>query len=123
MVLAALRSTVAAALAPSAADDWNTQPGPVDAIEPPAYLLMWSDPWLVPATHCTQTARLEVIVVAARVDVDGGHGILEDLVEHAYGALTTIRMPPVTTARPAPFDVGGVAYLATRLTLSVPVTL
>lgn len=122
-MLAALRTSVATALAPTASDDWNTQAQPVDAVEPPAYLLVWSDPWLVPATHCHQIARLDVVVVAARVDVEGGHAILEQLVEHAYAALGAFGMPPVNTARAGPFDVGGVAYLATRLTLSVPVAL
>ena len=122
-VLADFRISVAADLAPGPTDDWNVQDGPVDAIEPPAYLLVWSDPWLVPATHCYQTARLDVVAVAARVDVEGGHDQLERLVEYAYFVLDGTGAPVLATSRPGPFDIGGVTYLAARLTVTHPVAL
>jgi len=120
--LADLRGKAADALTPGDGDDWDVHPLPVDAIVPPAFMLIWSDPWLTPATHCQWSARLDVICVSNRVDVEPGVEILETLVETAIARLAGAGLPAITAGRPANFEVGGLLYLASRLTLSQPVS-
>jgi len=121
--LADFRDRVALALAPSNGDEWNTQPLPVDAIEPPAYMLIWADPWLVPSTFCDATAQLDVIVVSARMDPAPGMEILETLVETALDRLAHANVGQRQVGAPGPLTVGGLTYQACRILVSSPVTI
>jgi hypothetical protein len=115
--LAAFRDRVATVLAPGADDDWTVAANVVDSFTPPGYLLVWSDPWLLPSTFCAHLARLDVVCVSYRVDPDPGIARLEDLVAHAVAALSAAGLPESTVSVPARFDIGGVPYLASRVSV------
>lgn len=121
--LADLRDRVAAALAPVAGDEWDVLPAPVDAVVPPAFMLVWSEPWIVSATFCVWTARLDVVAISNRFDPAAGIENLETLVETGLKRLAVAGLPSVTAGFPGRWEHGGVTYLASRLTLSQPVTL
>lgn len=125
--LTVLRQSVAAALAvipEVVAGDWTVIDTPVDAVEPPAYLIQWGpDPWLTVSSFCTDTAQLEVVAVAARLEPEANYPILEAMVEGAYTALVVARLRPYQTFAPAPFEVAQVTYLAARLQIRRPVTI
>jgi hypothetical protein len=121
--LADLRGRVAGVLAPGPGDDWTVHSLPVDSLQPPAFLLVWSDLWLAPATHCTYTARLDVVAVSNRVDVEPGVETLESLVEQAFTRLAAGGLPAVQASRPGPYTVAGLTFLSSRLTLNHPVQL
>jgi hypothetical protein len=117
-----LRGYVAAVLA-GVSEDIAVHDGPVDSVTPPAYMLVWSDPWLTPVTVCAFTARLDVVCIAARIDPAPGYEQLEQMVAGAAVAFDTAGIPVVTVARPVPHDQGGVTYQAARLTVTYPITL
>jgi hypothetical protein len=122
--LADLRALVATALtglAP-AGDDWPVHDGPVDAVSPPCFVLVWPEPWLVPATACWYTATLDVIAIAARIDPAPGYGELEALLEAAVPAITGTGVPIVNVGGAAPLEVGGLTYLSSRVHLASPVS-
>lgn len=121
--LADLRTRAAQALAPINGDPWDVHALPVDSIVPPAYMLTWSEPWLAPATHCTTTARLDVMAIANRIDLEPGVELLEDLAENAITKLKAAGLPAVTASQMVRFEIGGVIYLASRLTIVQLVTL
>lgn len=112
-------ATVLDALDPS----WSVHPAPVDSLEPPAFVLVWADPWLTRSTFCVHGARLDVVCVAARVDPEPGIETLETMVERAVVALNAAQIPDVNVAAPTRFEIGGLVYLSARLTVSSPVTI
>lgn len=118
--LAELRGRVVAALE-LAPDEWAVHAAPVDAVTPPAYMLVWSDPWLYPAAACHHHARLAVVCIAARIDPDPGIATLEEMVEAALMHLQAARIPAPEVGAPGPFPIGGVPYLAARLTITTTV--
>lgn len=123
--LADLRALVATALeglAP-AGDDWPVHDGPVDAISPPCFVLVWPEPWLIPATFCVETANLDVIVVAARIDPAPGYVELESLLEAAVPALRAAGVSYTSAGAAGPLEVSGLTYLSSRLHVAHPVTL
>ncbi len=88
-----------------------------DAVSPPAYLIVWGNPWLEPATYCAHVARVDVICVAGRMDPAPGIDMIEQMISTAIIRLREARFPEVIVQPPARFDIGGVAYLAARLSL------
>lgn len=120
--LAELRSRVAAVLAPVPGEFWEVHDSPVDSLVPPAYLLSWSDRWLSPSTHCFWSARLDVVTIANRIDVEPGMELLETLVETGLDRLSAAGLPAINALRPSRFELGGVTYLATRLIITHPVS-
>lgn len=114
MKLGELRAAVADALTPIS-EDWTVHPAPVDSLEPPAFVCVWADPWLVPATFCIQTAALEVVCVAARLEPEGNYPTLEAMVDAANVALDGARLKAAQTGRPGPFEIAGVTYLSARI--------
>lgn len=95
----------------------------VDSLTPPAYLLVWGDPWTLPATFCSHTVRLDVVCIAGRIDPGPGIATLEEMVAVALNRLRAAGLPEVTVAPPIRFDVGGVPYLAARLSLDARMTI
>jgi hypothetical protein len=120
-VVAMFRTRVAAALE-TLDPSWTVHPVPVDAIEPPAYMLSWyADPyWLTPGTHCTTISRLSILVVAHRLDIEGTYLMLETMVEAAYNALNGDGFPIVGTLAPEPVEFAQITYLSARMILSYP---
>jgi hypothetical protein len=119
-----LRADVADALAPiiTATPEWSLHPLPVDAISPPAFLLVWADPWISRRlTACAYETQLAVRCVSARIDPDPGIETLELMVEQAIAALDVARIPVAQLGAPGPLDIGGLHYQAASLV--VPRTL
>ncbi len=103
--------------------DWSVLSAPVDACTPPAFVLVWADPWLTRSTGCTYGARLDVVAVAARLNPEPGIETLETMIERATGALDLARAPIVDVSVPGPFDIGKVPYLSARLHVTSSLTL
>lgn len=120
MTLTELRAAAAAAL-DGLDEDWAVHAAPVDALTPPAFVLEWSDPWLLPAGYCQSTAALDVVVVAARLEPDAQYDTLDAMVGAAYAALAAARLTPAQTSAPLPLDVAQVNYLSARLLIRQPV--
>jgi hypothetical protein len=120
--LAEFRSAAAAAL-DGLDDSWAVHPAPLDGMQPPAFMLVWGDPWLAPATNCARYATLEVVAVAARLEPEANYPTLETMVAAANLALEAAALIPAQTARPGPLDFGGITYLAARILIRQPVTL
>ena len=95
---------------------------PVDAMTAPGYMVEWADPMLVSKTFCTYDARVVVRVIGPRIDADNATAIVENLLAPALVALADIGMVPDDVAAPAPFDIGGVQFLAARITTQRAVT-
>lgn len=121
--LAELRDRTVAALAPLDGDEWDVCPSAVDQITPPAFMLIWSEPWITPATHCVWTARLDVVAISNRYDPSAGIENLETLVEAGLKRLAAAGLPSVSAGRAGRWSHSGVTYLASRLTLNHPITL
>lgn len=118
------RSKLAAALAPATDTDPEVLVDLVDAIEPPALMLGWGEPWLTPDTACLQTGRLVTTCVAGRLVPGAGIEMLESLVHYTLDrlALDGGAWPLDTVSGPRVFTVGNINYLAARVTLRVPIT-
>lgn len=122
MTPAELRARVAAALEPLD-PDWAVADGPVDSITPPAFLLVWADPWLLPQAVCSYRASLDVVAISARIEPLPGIETIEALVAAALPALSGAGVGFVQVGAPAQFEIGGLQHLAARITVSSPVTL
>lgn len=126
-----VRAAAAAALEPSADSDPEVLLDVVDALHPPALLLLWTDPFLESRTmamgngHGLWDARFEVLAVASRVEPGPGMTRLEELVSFVMGRLAQDgnTWPPENLYAPRRFDIGGVPYLGARMVFRVPVTL
>jgi hypothetical protein len=129
--LAEVRARAADALAPRTDDDPEVFMDAVDAVEPPAIIVHWDDPWLEPTTfqglarRGLWDARLLLILVAWRNEPGPGIAKLEDLTSLAVGRLLEdpYAWPPATVQAPALFNIGGVPLLGARVVYRVPVTL
>jgi hypothetical protein len=135
--LSDLRDAMAAALEPRDENDPDVSPAGslvvlenlVDSLTPPALLLEWSDPWLVQNGMAGMggwwEARVNVICFAGRVTPGAGVDILERLMRHVIGRLADDpgTWPFETTTSPRRLTMGGVDYLASRITYRVPVAI
>lgn len=127
LALASVRSHVALALAPQAPGDPNVYPDFVDAVDPPALMVGWDDPWLDGETtmgSCLWFARLGVWAYGGRVVPGSGIDTLEQLVGYTLARLQADAYPwPVANvAAPRRFDHGAIQYLGALITFRVPVT-
>jgi hypothetical protein len=128
--LSEVRAAAAAALAPATDTDPTVLVDIVDALHPPALMLLWTDPFLEPqvvgmgATGLWD-ARFEVLAVASRVEPGPGMTKIEELVAFVMNRLAAdpYTWPADTLYAPRRFDIGGVTYLGARLVFKVPVTL
>lgn len=120
MNLTELRTTIAGALE-TVDPDWTVHPAPVDAAQPPAFMLSWAEPWLTPASWCQSYAAVDVIAIAARLEPDAQYETLEAMVAGAYGALAVVDLTPVGTSTPAPMELAQVTYLTARMHVRNPV--
>lgn len=122
--LADYRTAIAGALA-DLDPEYNVHPAPVDALEPPAFLLQWTptEDALTRSTSCVYGARLDVVCVSARLDPEPGIETLETMIERALAALDAASFPAVRVGPFGPFDIGGVQYQASRIAVTSPVTI
>jgi hypothetical protein len=127
LLLTEVRARAAAALAPASATDPEVLVDVVDAVTPPALLLVWDDPWLTPATVAGMNghydAQFVVLCVAARLEPGPGVETLETLVDYVVSRLHAApeEWPQATSQAPRVFEIGGVPYLGARLIYRVPV--
>lgn len=128
--LAEVRGRVAEVLAPATDEDPAVLMDIVDALSPPAILLLWTDPWLEAKTVGARNgsgywdARLEVLCVASRIEPGPGMTKLEELVGYVIARFQAdaYSWPPEALYAPRRFDIGNIPYLGARLTFRVPVT-
>lgn len=121
--LADWRPKLAAVLAPIADDDPVVLENLVDALEPPALMIGWGEPWLQPDTACFSTGRLVITAVAARLVPGEGIADLEQLVTYALAKLRadTGAWPLDNVSGPRAFTIAKTTYLAARITVRVTV--
>ena len=87
------RIKLAAVLAPVADGDPAVLVSLVDAIEPPALMIGWAEPWLEPDTSCFMRGRLAITAVAARLMPGEGVAKLEELVAYVLDRLRADTAP------------------------------
>jgi hypothetical protein len=123
--LTEIRARAAAALAPVTDTDPPVLVDVVDAVDPPALMLTYTDPWLEPLTACLWDCRLEIVAVASRVEPGPGIERLEQLVSYAVGRLVadTYTWPAASVTAPRVFTIGGVPLLGAAITYRVKVSL
>jgi hypothetical protein len=113
-----VRSKLAAVLAPQADSDPDVTLSLVDSIEPPALMLGWGEPWIIPAeSFCLGQARAVVTCVAARLAPGEGQATLESLVTYVLGRLATdpSNWSLETVTGPRVFPMAKTSYLAARI--------
>ncbi len=128
LTIADARERAMAALAPATDTDPNVQ-SRVDAVSPPALIVLWGDPWLDPHTRtgrttaCTFTGRLNVLAVAGQLDAGAAVETLEQLVTYTIARLAadSYSWPLPTVGWPYRQPIGNVMYLAAELRYSVAV--
>jgi hypothetical protein len=119
--LTALREAAGAALV-ELDPDWTVLLEPVDAVQPPCYLLTWGpNPTRVTETVCSDLAQLTVIVIAGRLTVEGVLPVWEAMTDAACSALAVARLRPYQTIGPAPEEYGQISYLAGRIQIRRPI--
>lgn len=122
MKLAAVREQLAAEVMAVTSADVAVVDSPPDQVAVPAAFVMWGTPWLTLHGRCKWDANVDLLLVAARFDPAGAFDTIEDLAE---------KVLPLTTSggawrfsfleSPAPMDIGGVTYLAARLTVATTI--
>ena len=119
------RQQAAAALEAVAAGDPEVHVDIVDAVTPPAILLVWEDPWLEPSTYGPELfyAQLTVLCVAARLEPGPGVETLEGMVELVVSRLAAdaYPWPQASSQAPRVFEIAGVSYLGARVTYRLPI--
>jgi hypothetical protein len=102
-------------------------PDLVDAVEPPAVMLIWDDPWLTPATIGIGywDANITFLCLSGRVEPGPGIEALETLVNYVVDRLTAdaYTWPISRSQAPRVFTIGNIPLLGARLTCRVPVAI
>jgi hypothetical protein len=113
------RAKLAAVLAPVADTDPDVLTSLVDAIEPPALMIGWGDPWLEPMTSCNHVGRLVVTCIASRLVPGDGVAQLEELVVYTLDRLKADvdAWPLDSVSDPRVFTIARTDYLAARVTV------
>jgi len=122
-----VRARAQAALAPRSDEDPPVLLE-VDALDPPAIMLLWDNPWLSPVSvsqTCLFDARLLVLCVAGRIDPNPGVETCENLAAYALERLRddAYTWTIVSATAPGLFTIANVPLLAGQLSYRVPVTL
>jgi len=119
--LAAVREQLAADIAGVTSAEVAVVDFPPDQVSVPAAFVMWGTPWLEVHNRCKWDANLDVLLVAARFEPEGAFDTIEDLVEDIVPILAGGAWRFSFLESPAPMDVGGVTYLAARLTVATTI--
>ena len=127
LTLDAVRPAAAGALAPAGDGDPEIHVEYVDAVEPPAIILDWDDPWLTPRSFGRDLweGNLALMLIAGRLEPGPGVEALEGLAAFAIGRLRAdpYPWPQASSQGPRVFRIGGIPYLGARLVYRVPVTI
>ena len=118
------RAKLAAVLAPIDDGDPAVLVDLVDALEPPALMLGWGEPSLTPTGPCNYIGRLVVSAVSGRLVPGAGVAALEELKRYTLGRLGAGGGFVVeSVGGDRVFPVGGISYLAARITVRTLVNL
>ena len=120
-------------LAPAGESDPPVLVDVVDSISPPALMLVWGEPWLLPGTTngkvmgpCLYTYSLGVLCVAGRLEPGAGGDMLDQLVSHTLGRFRADAgyswpLARVESVRELIFGRDpGISYLTARVLLRRP---
>lgn len=121
MKLAAVREQLAAEISAVTTAEVAVVDYPPDQIAIPAAFILWGTPWLEAHNRCKWDANLDILLVAARFEPSGAFDTLEDLVEDLLPLLDGGAWRFSFLESPAPMEVGGVTYLAARLTVTTTI--
>lgn len=127
----ALRDLAAEALAPVDDTDPPVIVDYADSFTPPVLMIIEGDPWITAGTGqrptmgpCLYTARLVVLIAAARLEPGPGIRVLEELEAYVLGRMQadayTWPLESITGARE--FPSAGLPFLGARVTYLVPIT-
>jgi hypothetical protein len=126
LTLGEVRARAAGVLAPAVSTDPEVLVDVVDAVHPPALMLIWDDPWLEPTTvgRGYWNGRLLILCIASRVEPGPGIAKLEELVAYTIDRLRadSYPWPPATLQAPRVFTINNVRLLGARVIYLVPVT-
>jgi len=126
LTLGEVRARAAAALAPASPNDPSVHVDVVDAVEPPAILLVWDDPWLEPQSFgpCLFKANLAVLCIAARIEPGPGVQTLEEMVAFTIERLRAdaYSWPQASSRAPRVLRIANLEYLAARVVYQLNVT-
>jgi hypothetical protein len=124
MNLVEVRDKLAAVLAPVADTDPDVLTSLVDAVEPPALMLGWGDPWLEPGTSCWANALVVITCFASRLAPGDGVAQLEELVAYTLDRLKADPgdWPLNSVSGPAAVTIAKTNYLAAQVSVRVIVT-
>lgn len=89
-----------------------------DSVAPPVVLVAWGDPWVKPSTLCAYEARMELLLIAQRLEPGGQLNTLEEMASALVPALKShpdYQVEDLTA--PYPLQLGGVDYLAASINL------
>lgn len=124
LTLTDLRELAATVLAPEGPDDPPILSAPVDAIDPPALVVGWAEPWLTFNSQCFWYARLAVGCYAGRLEPDSGVETLEGLVNHVVTRMRDdgYTWPFEVGHAPRLVEYGGIPLLGAQVVFNAPVT-
>ena len=127
--LTGVRAAAAAALAPATEGDPAVLPDLVDAVEPPALMLEWADPWVTMRTVGGNLgyfeAQLNVLCFAGRIEPGPGIEALEWLIGYTLERFQAdaYSWPLSASQAPRVFRIGDIPLLGARLSFRVPIEL
>ena len=133
LALVDIRDAAATALASQADTDPIVYPDIVDSLVPPAIMLAWGEPWLLPGVEgrnvmgpCVWTAALWVYCLVGRADPGSGQDQLDVIVAQVIdrlGADPAYDWPPATVFAPRLYDFSGVPCVGARVAYNVPTSI
>lgn len=101
---------------------WPIDVAPVEAVDPPRFVLLWGDPWLLAVTYCQYRARVSVMGIAARLEPGEGIHVLNAMTSFAVPTLVTAGFSVADVGQPLSIQVAANSYLAVRIPVDVPIT-
>lgn len=132
LALDEIRAAAADVLAAAGPGDPYVFADAVESLEPPALVLDWDDPWIMPGLGgaasmgpCLYTVRLRVLLVAARLEPAPGLQVIDELAMYVLGRMRADSYPwPLERATaPGQLDLAGVTYWAAGIVYAVPTSL
>lgn len=119
MKLELARTTLATALANGLGSEVGVIDHLPDSVAPPVVMVAWADPWLVPSTLCEWEAKIELLVVAQRLEPGGHLSTLESIVSDCIPLIKGLPFYLVNdVTAPYPIDIAGVQYLAASINIT-----